>query len=79
MDISQVASDLGVVKTAFDVVKSAFDLARKVKDALPSGNEKERAAAALKDAEKKMEEAEAGVAAALGYVLCRCQFPPPLC
>jgi hypothetical protein len=76
MDISQVGAGLAAVKTAFDALKSAVDLARRVKDALPSGSEKDRAAAALEDAERKMAEAEASVAEALGYTLCRCQFPP---
>lgn len=76
MDISQIGADLAALKTGFETAKSGFGLLRSLWDAFPSGSEKDRAAAALEDAERKMAEAEAGVAAALGYTLCRCQFPP---
>ena len=69
--------------TALITLKAAIDLYRTAKAAffdalnhLPEGKDKEAAAQSLEEAEKATQLAEASIAQALGYELCRCEFPP---
>ena len=48
------------------------------KDLLPDGVEKDAATKSLAEAEKEAAIAESAIAQALGYELCRCQFPPEI-
>jgi hypothetical protein len=65
------------VKTAFDTLKSAIGLVKEAKDLLPADDQREKAIAmALDSASTSAKIAEAEMAKALGYELCKCQFPP---
>jgi hypothetical protein len=65
------------IKTMFDGVRSAIGM---VKDAnsLTGGNEQQKQVVdkALATASSSTAIAEVEIATALGYQLCRCQFPP---
>ena len=72
-DISEA---LNQFKSAFDLLRSAVGLVSDVTKALPDGSEKEAATKSLLEAAKAAQIAEASVAQALGYELCKCAFPP---
>lgn len=76
MDLASITAGVVAVRSGLDTVKGAVDLLKQAKDLLPSGKEKDKAARALEDAVDKLAEGEAAVAKALGYSLCRCEFPP---
>jgi len=71
------AQGLGALKTAFDSVRSAISI---VKDArsLGGGTQQQQQAIdqALTVANSSTAIAEAQIAQAFGYELCRCDFPP---
>ena len=76
MDLTEVASAIGIVKSGFDAIRAALGLVKDVQGALPAGEKKEAAARALEEADKQIRLGEAQIAKALGYPLCRCAFPP---
>jgi hypothetical protein len=56
---------------------AAFGLVKEAKDLLPADDQREKAIAmALDSASTSAKIAEAEMAKALGYELCKCQFPP---
>lgn len=64
-------------KAIFDGLRSAISLVRDVQGAQPANEQqKELITAALLKAEDASKIAEAEVAKALGYELCKCEFPP---
>jgi hypothetical protein len=65
------------VKAAFDAFRSAISGVREIRK-LGDGSEQQRKVVddALDLAERTAAVAEAEVAKALGYELCKCQFPP---
>ena len=67
--IEEIKSALGLFATAIRVAKQAKDL-------LPEGPEKKAVEQSLEKAEKDSKLAEAQIAQALGYELCKCTFPP---
>jgi hypothetical protein len=73
-DFSQALASL---KEGFDAVRAAVGLARDVKQ-LTQASKKESEAIdeAIGQAETSIKVAEAKLAQALGYELCRCAFPP---
>jgi hypothetical protein len=71
-----IASGIATVKTAFDALRSAIGLVNDTKGLLPEGEKKAAITAALATAESSSRLAEAEMAKALGYELCKCQFPP---
>ena len=71
-----VPEALNQLKSAFDLFRSATGLVSDVTKALPKGTEKEAATKSLLEAAKATQIAEASVAQALGYELCKCAFPP---
>jgi len=77
--------DLSDIKPAFDAVKiglslfrDAIELAKDVKSTLPDGEKKRAIEEGLDKAELSSKIAEAQVARALGYSLCKCTFPPQI-
>ena len=76
-DPSSWAQGLGALKTAFDSVRSAIGMIRDVRS-LGGGTEQEQKAidAALTVASSTTAIAEAELAKAFGYELCKCEFPP---
>jgi hypothetical protein len=71
-----IVSGISVVKTTFDALRSAIGLVRDTKDLLPKDEKSAVITAALVAAESSSQIAEAEVAKALGYELCKCRFPP---
>jgi hypothetical protein len=75
-DPGTIASGIAAAKTAFDALRSAIGLIKDTKDLLPKNETTAAITAALATAESSSRIAEAEIAKAFGYVLCRCQFPP---
>jgi lipopolysaccharide biosynthesis regulator YciM len=64
-------------KGIFDGLRSAISLVREVQGASPANDQQEKLiSAALTKAEDASKIAEAEIAKALGYELCKCEFPP---
>jgi hypothetical protein len=70
---AQAAANL---KTAFDMFRSAIGLYRDIRPGTESPEQAKAITAALNQAEAAAKVAEAEIAKALGYELCKCQFPP---
>jgi hypothetical protein len=65
------------VQITFDALRSAMGLLKDAKELLPPGDQRQQAITqALATAESSSKIAEAEVAKALGFELCKCQFPP---
>jgi hypothetical protein len=58
---------------------TALDIFKGIKSELPKGPVADRAATEIAKAEEALKASEAELARALGYRLCRCEFPPRLC
>jgi hypothetical protein len=71
-----IGSAIPAVKTAFDTFRAAIGLVKDTKDLLPKDEKAAAITAALATAESSSRIAEAEVAKALGYELCKCEFPP---
>jgi hypothetical protein len=71
-----VISEMMAVKAAFDLFRSAKAALLDAVDLLPDGKQKEEATQTLEEAAGAAIIAEATIAQALGYELCRCEFPP---
>jgi hypothetical protein len=71
------AQAASAVKATFDSVRTAIGLVREART-LGGGNEQQQKAidTALTTASSNAAIAEAQVAAALGYQMCKCEFPP---
>ena len=76
MDADSIAAGVSLAKVGFDTLRTALGLVKDVQEALPSGEKKEVAGRTLQEADKQLRLAEAEIANALGYSLCRCEFPP---
>lgn len=74
-DPETIVRGAGAPKSAFDAMRDLLGLYKDAKDVLPEGK-KEAAALAISNSEKQIAIAEAQIAQALGYQLCRCEFPP---
>jgi hypothetical protein len=76
-DPSTWAQGLAAAKTAFDSVRSAISMVKDVRS-LGGGTQQQQKAIdqALTIASSNTAIAEAHLAQALGYELCRCEFPP---
>ena len=76
-DLTSWVVGAAALKSSFDTLKSAIGLMKEAKSLLPEGDERVRAiTAALDSASASAKIAEAEVAKALGYELCKCEFPP---
>ncbi len=69
---------IAAVAAGFQYLKDAVGLLKDAKDLLPAGEKREKAQRLLTEAEKQIPAAEAQVARALGYELCRCTYPPQI-
>jgi hypothetical protein len=67
---------LAALKTTFDMLRSAIGLYRDVRPGTENPEQAKAITAALDKAEDAAKVAEAKLAQALGYELCKCQFPP---
>jgi hypothetical protein len=76
-DLTNWVAGAAAVKSTFDTLKSAIGLLKDAKGLLPEGDQREKAITmALDSAAASAKIAEAEVAKALGYELCKCEFPP---
>lgn len=67
----------GALKTVFETLRSAIGLVRDARDLKqPDAMQTRAIEDALQTAEKAARIAEAEIAKALGYELCKCEFPP---
>jgi hypothetical protein len=79
VDPITLASAAGALKSTFDALRSAMGLLKDAKDLLPPDDKREKAISqALVTAESSSKIAEAEIAKALGYELCKCAFPPTI-
>ncbi len=58
--------------------KTALDLFKSIRAELPKGAKADQAQAEIEKAEQALALSEAELAKALGFRLCRCEFPPPI-
>ena len=70
------AQGVKATKSFFDTARSVVGLLKDARDVLPESEGKDRASRALAEAEKAAALAEAQLATAFGYQLCRQHFPP---
>jgi hypothetical protein len=75
-DLHSWAQGAAALKTAFDMFRSAIGLYRDVRPGTENPEQAKAITAALDKAEEAAKVAEAEIAKALGYELCKCQFPP---
>lgn len=75
LDPDTIARGAGAAKTAIDAVRGVIGLFRDAKELLPE-EKKAAATLAIENSEKQITIAEAQMAQALGYQLCKCEFPP---
>jgi hypothetical protein len=78
-DPTIIAAAIAELKPTFDAVRSALSLLKEAKDLLPAGDHRQAAISqALATAESSSRIAEAEIAKAFGYELCKCEFPPTI-
>lgn len=70
------AQELAQAKVGFDLLRTAIGAVGDARDLLPKGKKRDAVTQTLEEAAKAAQIAEATVAQALGYELCRCEFPP---
>jgi hypothetical protein len=75
-DPHALAQGAAELKTAFDMFRSAIGLYRDARPSTKNPEQEKAITAALDKAEEAAKVAEAQIAKALGYELCKCQFPP---
>jgi predicted RNA-binding Zn-ribbon protein involved in translation (DUF1610 family) len=80
LDPNTVAQGATAFKTIFDGLRSAIGMLRDLRETEGSGSaeQKKLVDQALDRAEQATKVAEAQVAQALGYELCKCKFPPTI-
>jgi len=71
-------SAFGEIAVAFQTIAAIIALLRESKDLLPDGDAKRSLEQRLEKAERESKLAEAQIAQALGYELCKCDFPPQI-
>ena len=75
-DPATVVTAISAMKTTFDALRSAIGLVKETKDLLPDDAKSAVITSALETAESSSKLAEAEIAKALGFELCRAHFPP---
>jgi len=74
--MSDIDSVMASVKIGLSLFSEAIGLVKKTQEILPHSQEKEAIERSLNEASKAAKLAEAQIAQALGYHLCKCTFPP---
>ena len=77
-DPSAVQTALSHMKLALEAGRSLFGLLTEFQQALPDSDDKDAISEAIGQTEKQFAIAEAELALALGYKLCKCAFPPAI-
>jgi hypothetical protein len=74
-----IAGAVAALKPTFEAIRSALGMLKDAKDLLPADDQRQAAISqALVTAESSSRIAEAEIAKALGYELCKCDFPPTI-
>lgn len=76
--MNEIDSAMESLKNGVSLFSEAIGLAKKTKDLLPEPKDKETIEKSLNAASKAADLAEAQIAQALGYNLCKCSFPPQI-
>lgn len=76
LDAASIASSIALLKGGIDAIRSAIGLTKDAQGLLPGNANADTVSRALDQAEQQVKIAEAQIAQALGYKLCRCEFPP---
>ena len=76
MDIAGITEGIAAVKVGFDALRNAIGLVKDAQGLLPEGDKKQVLSQTLAEADRQVRLAEAQIAQALGYPLCRCMYPP---
>ena len=76
--MNDITEAMESVKMGLSLFSEAIGLVRNVQDTLPDSEEKESIVKSLAEADKAVKLAEAQIANALGYQLCKCTFPPQI-
>jgi hypothetical protein len=75
-DVNAYTAGLTGVKLAFDTIRVAFGILKDTKEAMPPGQQALAVASAIEKSEQQFALAQAEIAKALGYQLCKCKFRP---
>jgi hypothetical protein len=67
---------LGQLTQAFDALRATIGLAKGTVDSISDLRERAAAKKSVEELERSAQLAEADMAKAFGYQLCRCKFPP---
>ena len=70
--------NIGALATTFAIGKEAISAMKALQKLFPNSKEKEAATKLLDQAEKSFKIAETEAAKELGYMLCRCTWPPQI-
>lgn len=76
MNVEQIAAAVALAGSCFDTIRNLIGTVKDVQGVLPDGEKKEAVRLATVEVEKQALLAEVQLAAALGYPLCRCKYPP---
>ena len=76
--MSEINEAMESVKIGLSLFSEAIGLVKKTNDILPESDNKESVEKSLNEASKAVRIAEAQIANALGYNLCKCTFPPQI-
>ena len=75
--MEEIPQTLNTIKASFDIFRAAIGLAKDIQEQSDNSEDEKRAIGhALEEAEKTAKVAEAQLAQALGYTLCKCEYPP---
>jgi hypothetical protein len=74
--MTDIDSAMESFKIGLSLFSEAIGLAKKTQELLPESKDKEAVEKSLNEANKAAKLAEAQIAQALGYNLCKCTFPP---
>lgn len=77
--MNEIAEAMEGVKLGLSLFgRQAIGLVKQTKDLLPESHDKKAIEKSLEEADKAAKMAEAQIAQALGYRLCKCTFPPQI-
>jgi hypothetical protein len=76
--VNELTEAMDGLKTGLSLFGQAIGLIKQTNDLLPESQDKNAIEKSLEEADKAAKMAEAQIAQALGYHLCKCTFPPQI-